>query len=69
MSLAKVNKFSEIFWWTMAIISLIMVVIFTIQDGFEKWGFYFIIPAISVLMALTRRFMKNKLEKSEKFKS
>ncbi len=68
MNLARLNKILEIFWWAIAIISFIAICVFAIQDGFDKWSFYFVIPALAALMALVRRFMKNKLEKSQKFK-
>jgi len=64
MNLARLNKILEMFWWAIAIISLVALIIFTIQDGIEKWSFYYIIPVIAALMALVRRFMKNRLEKS-----
>ncbi len=66
MNLAELNKKLEIFWWAIAIISFVAVCIFSFQDGFNKWAMYFAIPILSALMALLRRFMKNKLEKSGK---
>lgn len=66
MNLAELNKKLEIFWWAIAIISFVAICIFSIQDGINKWAFYFVIPVLAALMALLRRFMKNKLEKSGK---
>jgi hypothetical protein len=66
MNLAKLNKILEKFWWTVAIITLVAVVYFSIVQGFEKWSMYFVVPVLAALMALMRRFMKNKLEKSQK---
>jgi O-antigen ligase len=64
MNLARLNKILEQFWWAMAIVSFVAVTYFSITEGWNKWAFYYIIPAIAALMALVRRFMKNKLEKS-----
>lgn len=64
MNLARLNKILEQFWWAMAIVSFIAVTYFCISEGWSKWAFYFVVPIIAVLMALVRRFMKNKLEKS-----
>jgi O-antigen ligase len=64
MNLARLNKILEQFWWAMAIVSFIAITYFCISEGWNNWAFYFIVPIIAVLMALVRRFMKNKLEKS-----
>ncbi len=66
MDLATLNKKLETFWWGMAIISLIAIIIFTITDGFDKWAFYYCVPVLAALMALLRRFMRKRLEKSQK---
>ncbi|MFD1551747.1 hypothetical protein DNU06_02395 [Putridiphycobacter roseus] len=68
MNLARLNKILEQFWWAIAIVSFVAVTFFAFQDGFSKWAFYYLVPIISVLMALVRRFMKNKLDKSSAFK-
>ncbi|MBK9190248.1 MAG: hypothetical protein IPM77_01445 [Crocinitomicaceae bacterium] len=65
MNLAKLNKKLEIFWWWMAAISLILVVVLCFMDGFDKWAFYFLAPAVAALLAVVRRFLAKKLEKSE----
>lgn len=68
MNLAKLNKNLEIFWWWMAGISLILVVVLSVMDGFDKWSFYFLAPAMAVVLALVRRFLANRLAKSEAFR-
>jgi len=59
------NKMLEKFWWGVAVVTLIAVVYFSFDQGFDKWAMYFVVPALAVGMALMRRFMKNKLEKSQ----
>jgi hypothetical protein len=60
------NKIFEKFWWSMAIIIFISLIYFTINDGFAKWSFYFVIPFLCVAMAMMRRFMIKRLESNQK---
>ncbi len=68
MDLAKMNKMLEKFWWAMAIITLLAVVYFSFTEGFDKWALYFAVPVLAAFMALMRRFMRKKLEKSQAIK-
>lgn len=67
--LAKINRILEIFWWSMAAATLVLVIAMCIIDGWDKWAFYFIIPLLTAVMALIRRFAANRLKKSEAFKA
>ena len=67
-NLSRVNKVLEIFWWSMAAVTLILVIIMCVLQGWDKWMWYFIIPFLAALMALVRRFMSNRLAKSEAIK-
>jgi lysylphosphatidylglycerol synthetase-like protein (DUF2156 family) len=69
MNLAKMNGLLEKFWWAIAIITLIVVTFFSFSQGFDKWLAYFLVPILAAIMALMRRFMKNKLAKSELHKA
>lgn len=64
-SLAKVNSILEKFWWAMTVATFILVLVMAIMQDFDKWAFYFLVPVLTILMALMRRFMRKKLEKSE----
>jgi len=64
MNLSKLNKILEKFWWAMAIITLIGVAYMAIAEGMDKWSFYFLIPFFCVLMALMRRMMAKKMDRS-----
>jgi membrane protein implicated in regulation of membrane protease activity len=64
-SLAKVNSILEKFWWAMTVATFILVLVMAIMKDFDKWAFYFLVPVLTILMALMRRFMRKKLEKSE----
>lgn len=65
MNLAKVNKSLEIFWWIAAAVTLVLVLIMCFAESWDKWALYFLVPALAALMALLRRFMGNKLAKSQ----
>jgi len=64
-SLAKVNSILEKFWWAMTVVTFLMVLIFCFKEGFDNWVYYFIIPVLTAFMALMRRFLRKRLEKSE----
>jgi membrane protein implicated in regulation of membrane protease activity len=64
-SLAKVNSILEKFWWVLTAVSFIMVLVFCFMQGFDKWAFYFIVPVVTAVMAIMRRFLRKRLEKSE----
>jgi lysylphosphatidylglycerol synthetase-like protein (DUF2156 family) len=68
MNLAKLNKKLEIFWWWMAGISLVLVVILTFADGWDKWAIYYFAPVIASVLALVRRFLAKRLAASEAFR-
>ncbi len=65
MDLAKLNKILEKFWWTMAVITLLGVAYMAITEGVDKWLFYFLVPFFCVLMALVRRMMSKKLDRTK----
>ena len=65
MDLAKMNKILEKFWWLMAIITLVGVIYFSVSQGFDQWKLYYLVPIIAAGMALLRRFMSKKLDKSK----
>ena len=68
MDLAKLNKILEKFWWVMAIITLLGVAYMAITEGMNKWSFYFLVPFFCVLMALVRRMMSKKLDRTKQQK-
>ena len=69
MDLAKMNKILELFWWITAVVTFLAVAYFSYLQGFDKWKFYFVVPALATGMALMRRFMKHKLAKSQELKN
>ncbi len=68
MDLAKLNKILEKFWWVMAIVTLLGVAYMAVTEGMNKWSFYFLVPFFCVLMALVRRMMSKKLDRTKQQK-
>ena len=68
MDLAKLNKILEKFWWAMAIVTLLGVAYMAVTEGMNKWSFYFLVPFFCVLMALVRRMMSKKLDRTKQQK-
>lgn len=64
-SLAKMNSILEKFWWGMTVVTFILVLVFCFIEGFETWMYYFLVPVLTAFMALMRRFLRKRLEKSE----
>ena len=46
MNLARLNKILEQFWWAIAIVSFVAVTFFAIQEGFNKWAFYYLATSL-----------------------
>ena len=65
MTLSKLNRVLEIFWWSVAAIMFVLVIIMIFVEGFDKWAFYFLVPIFAVLAALMRRFAAKRLARSE----
>ena len=62
MDLMKVNKLQMYFWFSVTVITLIMVIILHAQGSIENW--YYMVPVICLLMALLRRWLYKRLQKS-----
>ncbi|MBK6524619.1 MAG: hypothetical protein IPO32_10260 [Crocinitomicaceae bacterium] len=65
MTLSRLNKILEIFWWVVAGITLLIVVLMIVIEGWDKWGIYLLAPIVAILAALLRRFAAKRLAKSE----
>lgn len=65
MTLSKLNRVLEIFWWSVAALMFVLVIIMIFLEGFDKWAVYFLVPVFAVFAALIRRFAAKRLAKSE----
>jgi hypothetical protein len=61
------NKFMLYFWLTLSIISFSIVTFKVFTEGFERWIFYFVFPAISLLMFFVRRWMIRRMQQHVEF--
>lgn len=64
-SLARVNRILEIFWWSMTVVTLILVLVLCFIEGFDKWQFFLAVPILTAILAVIRRFMSKRLGRSE----
>lgn len=68
------NKFMErynqvmlYFWLFAGAFGLIAVTYFGIQEGFDKWTYYYIFPGMAILMYFMRRYMMKRMQKHMEF--
>lgn len=69
MTLSRLNRILEIFWWSVAVLMFILVIVMVWLEGADKWASYFLVPVFAVFAALIRRFAAKRLAKSEAFKN
>lgn len=62
MDLIKVSKIQMYFWFSVSVITLIMVIILYFQDMVE--GAYFLVPVLCFVLGFVRRWQLKKLTKS-----
>lgn len=62
MDLVKVSKIQMYFWYSVTVITLILVIILYAQGKLETW--YFGVPVICLVMGLLRKWQLNRLTKS-----
>jgi hypothetical protein len=61
------NKIMLYFWMAVAIVSLVGVTYMTITEGFKKWGYYYVFPAVAALTFVTKRWMMKRMEKHQNY--
>ena len=62
----KVGRIMEIFWLSLAIVSLLVVVYLYIRDGISGENLqYLVFPFMAGAMFFFRRFMRKKLERND----
>ena len=61
------NKIMIYFWLTLSIVSGIVITYMCIQDGLERWMYYYVVPVLSLLMYFFRKWMVNRMNKHLKF--
>ncbi|MEO8066297.1 MAG: hypothetical protein ABI599_01265 [Flavobacteriales bacterium] len=61
----KVNRFMEIFWLVVAVVTFGIAIWVIIKSSFAQSWTWLLFPVFSVGMFLVRRFMRGKLEAME----
>lgn len=69
MTLSRLNRILEIFWWSVTGLTLIIVIIMISMEGANKWAVYLLVPVVAAFAALLRRFASKRLAKSEAFRA
>lgn len=57
------NKVMLYFWLVLTIITFSIVTFKVFTESLERWAFYYIFPAISLVMFLVRKWMINRMQK------
>lgn len=61
------NKIMLYFWLSVAIISGVTITYMSFVEGFDHWYQYYIVPVVSLLMYIVRRWMIKRMQKHLKF--
>lgn len=64
MNHQTINRIMEIFWLSLGVVSLVAVLYLNFNQGFDKYAFYFVFPAIALFAFMMRRFMRKRVEKT-----
>lgn len=60
------NRFLEVFWAALAIITAVMAIYLVMTDGYEKNKFMLMLPLLPAAMWIMRRSLRIRLEKNQK---
>ncbi len=60
------NRFLEVFWAALTVITLIMALYLLASDGYEQSKFMLMIPLLPAAMWIMRRSLRIRLEKNQK---
>ena len=58
------NKIMLYFWLVAAILIFGVVTVMGIKDGFDVWGYYYVLVAIAATAYLSRRWMMKRFERN-----
>ncbi|MFK7785552.1 MAG: hypothetical protein AB8B56_10570 [Crocinitomicaceae bacterium] len=58
----RYNQIMLYFWLLVGVFGLVAVTYFGAKEGFGKWAYYYIFPALALLMFLMRRFMMRRMK-------
>lgn len=61
------NKIMLNFWLVASVILFLFVTYKSFTDGFNKWGFYYILVGFCLLAYILRKFMLKRMERHLKY--
>ncbi|TNE54376.1 MAG: hypothetical protein EP338_07780 [Bacteroidetes bacterium] len=61
------NKIMLYFWLSVAVISGITITYLCFTEGFDRWSYYYVVPVVSLMMYLVRRWMMKRMKKHLEF--
>lgn len=59
------NRFLEVFWAALAIITAVMAIYLVMTDGYERNKFMLMLPLLPAAMWIMRRSLRIRLEKNQ----
>jgi hypothetical protein len=62
----KMNRFLEMFWAGLTVITAILAIYLLVVDGYEQTKFLLMIPFITAAVWIMRRSLRLRLEKNQK---
>ncbi len=63
--MGKVYKFLEVFWLSVAVVSLGLSIYIVSENGFENSKFYLILPVIAIVIWMMRRRLRKSYERMQ----
>lgn len=63
------NKIMERFWLIVSIVVFLLVTYKCIEEGFDRWAFYYLFVLLALFTWFMRRYMRRRMEKHNAFLS
>ena len=63
----RYNQIMLYFWLLVGTFALIAVTYFGINEGFDKWAYYYVFAVLAFLMFFMRRYMMRRMKKHMEF--
>lgn len=61
------NRIMLYFWLSVTIISGVTITYMSFREGFDHWYPYYIVPSVSLMMYIVRKWMMKRMQKHLKY--
>ncbi len=61
----RYNRYSEIFWLLVTIVTAVLVIYLCIVEGFEKTKWTFVVPMLTAAVYIMRRSIRKRFERNK----